>query len=105
MNQGRLKGAPLKIEAILYHGGDYELDGDKYVAIPFNLLNISKERPDGLKIVLNIDKKKLEIAPSFDGTAGLVERSWSENVYRHFGRYPYWTEEEMKEEAAPAKSW
>ena len=38
---------------ILYHGGDYELNGGKYVAIPFNALIISKGRPDEFKIVLN----------------------------------------------------
>ena len=89
---------------ILYHGGNYKLGGGKYVAVPFNALDISKEKPKEFKIVLNIDKEKWETAPSFDRTAGLIERSYSEDIYRHFGRQPYWIEE-TKEEAAPAKSW
>ena len=51
-----------------------------------------------------MDNEKLEAAPSFDRTAGLIERTWSEDVYRDFGQQPYWTEE-TKEEVASARSW
>jgi hypothetical protein len=90
----------------LYHGEgyDYEYGGGKYVAIPFTAFSISREKPDEISVVLNIDKKRLESTPGFDRRSDLIDRAWAEDTYRHFGQQPYWTEGE-KEEVSPMKSW
>ena len=72
----------------------------RYVAVPFSALSISGKEPTQKTVVLNIDKRKLQSAPSLDKTKDLNNAEWAASIYRYFGQVPYWTEEEA-ENAGP----
>jgi hypothetical protein len=77
--------------AILAYG-DHETYGDfgRQVAIPFGAL-FCVERD----CFLNASKDRLDAAPTFVWKDDLApEKKLAEDVYRHFGMQPYWTEEE-----------
>ena len=78
------------------------LDHDsKYVAIPFSALSISGATPEEARVVLNVDKQKLDAAPEFDRAKAMTDRKWAGDVYRYFGQQPYWTEPEAQPERVP----
>ncbi len=74
---------------------------DRFVAIPFSALSISGAAPEEARVVLNVDKQKLDGAPEFDRTKAMTDRRWASDVYRYFGQQPYWTEPEAQPETAP----
>lgn len=63
--------------------------GEKWVAVPVTLLNVSSDQKT---LALNVDKETLRNAPTFD------RANWSEmsnqdfvaKVYSHYGQQPYW---------------
>ena len=69
---------------------------DTLVAVPFNALSTRENT-----FVLDTSKEQLASALSFDESADLNNMRWAENVYRHFGLEPYWTE---RTKMAPASS-
>jgi hypothetical protein len=78
------------------------LDHDsRFVAIPFSALSISGATPEEAKVVLNVDKQKLDGAPEFDRTKAMADRRWAADIYRYFGQQPYWTEPEAQPETVP----
>lgn len=78
------------------------LDHDsRFVAIPFSALSISGATPEEAKVVLNVDKQKLDGAPEFDRTKAMADRTWAADIYRYFGQQPYWTEPEAQPETVP----
>jgi sporulation protein YlmC with PRC-barrel domain len=77
--------------AILVYG-DHEAYGDfgRQVAIPFGALSCMEQ-----SCILNASKDRLDSAPTFVWKDDLApEKKLAEDVYRHFGMQPYWTEEE-----------
>ena len=66
-----------------------------FIAVPFAELSI---RENGF--VLNATNEQLAFAVGFDESE-LNNMRWAENVYRHFGLEPYWTE---RTEMAPTPS-
>jgi len=60
------------------------------VAVPFADLSIRGENG----FVLNTDREKLALAPSFSAFAHLNNSRWAGDVYRYFGLQPYWSEQE-----------
>jgi hypothetical protein len=45
------------------------------------------------KLILNVDKKKLETAPGFDQDAkwpDFADRTWGDGIYKYYGYEPYW---------------
>jgi sporulation protein YlmC with PRC-barrel domain len=89
--------------AILVYG-DQEIYGDfgRQVAIPFGAL-FCMERD----CFLNASKDRLDSAPTFVWKDDLApEMKLAEDVYRHFGMQPYWTEEEaIEHEFGPEYDW
>ncbi len=60
------------------------------VAVPFADFSVRGENA----FVLNADREKLALAPSFSASANLNNRRWAGDVYRYFGLQPYWSEQE-----------
>jgi len=67
--------------------------GEKVVAVPFGTLSYNSE---GKHLVLNTTRDRLESTPAF--TKG-ARSDWkgAEDIYRHFGQQPYWSEDGMIE--------
>lgn len=78
--------------AVLASGGFLGL-GDKYFAIPWDLLSVDT---DAQEIVIDVSKETLESAPGFDKDdwPNIHDRSWVGDVYRYYGREPYWEDEQ-----------
>jgi hypothetical protein len=73
--------------AVLRYGGVWRIVG-KHVAVPFNAFSYDAT---GKHLVLDTTREQLEAAPTYDKKyAG--DRKWAEDMYRFFGRQPYWTE-------------
>lgn len=78
--------------AVMSFGGFLGLR-DRLLAIPWSALTLN---PDGKTFRLNIDRKLLESAPSFERDKppevrpGVVKRQWIAGVYTHYGYEPYW---------------
>lgn len=81
--------------AVLASGGFLGL-GDKYFAIPWDLLTVDT---DSHEIVIDVSKETLENAPGFDkdNWPDIHDRSWLGDVYRYYGREPYWEDEPVHE--------
>jgi hypothetical protein len=47
----------------------------------------------GHAFVLNTTQEQLATAPSFNKLADMKNLRYAEDVYKHFGQQPYWTEE------------
>jgi sporulation protein YlmC with PRC-barrel domain len=60
------------------------------VAVPFSALSTRSENV----FVLNTDREKLALAPSFSASGDLNNARWAGDVYRYFGLQPYWSEQE-----------
>jgi hypothetical protein len=75
--------------AILSTGGFMGI-GDKKVAIPYSALTFNTKEDH---YTTSISKDQLANAPAFENEADLRDRSFADEVYRHFGQRPYWSEE------------
>ncbi len=73
--------------AILSHGGFWGID-EKLVAVPLGALSFDRTKKE---LVLTCNEKELDSAPSFQAS-DLSNHKWAEDVYRHFGQQPHWTE-------------
>jgi len=73
--------------AVLSHGGFLRM-GEASVAIPFEALTFD---PMGRHFALDITPERFTSAPAFT-TRDLTNEKWADDVYRYFGRQPYWTE-------------
>lgn len=76
--------------AVLASGGFLGL-GEKYFAIPWDLLSVDTENHE---VVIDVSKDMLKNAPGFDkdNWPDIHDRSWVGDVYRYYGRDPYWDE-------------
>jgi sporulation protein YlmC with PRC-barrel domain len=75
--------------AVLSFGGFIGL-GNKLFAVPWTAFEFSNTEN---KLILNVDKKKLEAAPGFDKDAkwpDFADRTWGGDIYRYYGYKPYW---------------
>lgn len=77
--------------AVLASGGFLGL-GDKFFAVPWDLLTVDAENHE---IVMDVSKETLEHAPGFDkdNWPDVHDRSWVEDVYQYYGHDPYWEED------------
>ncbi len=73
--------------AVLSHGGFLRM-GEESVAIPFEALTYDSM---GKHFALDITPERFKSAPAFT-TRDLTNEKWADDVYRYFGRTPYWTE-------------
>ena len=69
--------------AVVSFGGFLGM-GDKHFAVPWDALKVDTEDH---RIVLDIDRERLENAPGFDKDAWptTAETGWMTDVYRHYG--------------------
>ena len=77
--------------AVLSFGGFMGM-GKKLFAMPWKAFEFSNTEN---KLILNVDKKKLETAPGFDKDAkwpDFADRTWGDGVYKYYGLEPYWKE-------------
>lgn len=82
--------------AVLASGGFLGL-GDKYFAVPWELLSIDT---DNHEVVIDVDKEVLKDAPGFDKDdwPDVDDRTWMGDVYRYYGSEPYWEEATAEEQ-------
>jgi sporulation protein YlmC with PRC-barrel domain len=75
--------------AVLSFGGFMGM-GNKLFAMPWKAFEFSNKEN---KLILNVDKKKLETAPGFDKDAkwpDFADRTWGAGIYKYYGYDPYW---------------
>jgi sporulation protein YlmC with PRC-barrel domain len=74
--------------AVLASGGFLGM-GDKYFAIPWELLELDT---DNKQFVLNISKDELRQAPGFDKDhwPSMADTNWAEEVHGFYKTTPYW---------------
>lgn len=84
--------------AVLASGGFLGL-GDKYFAVPWNLLTVDTENHE---VVMDLAKETLENAPGFDkdNWPDINDRAWVGDVYRYYGSDPYWDDTSIREESS-----
>jgi sporulation protein YlmC with PRC-barrel domain len=62
----------------------------KYFAMPWQAFEFSNTEN---KLILNVDKKKLEAAPGFDKNdkwPDFSDKSWGDGIYKYYDQKPYW---------------
>lgn len=77
---------------VVSHGGFMRI-GEKEVAVPYGSFSYDRGKRH---FVLDLTRDKLGMAPAFT-RRDLYSEKWAEDVYRYFGRAPYWTEGELVE--------
>jgi sporulation protein YlmC with PRC-barrel domain len=70
----------------------------KTVAVPFGSFAYDRQKE---RFVLDIPRERLISAPAFSNRS-LYSEKWAEDMYRYFGRAPYWTEGELVEKGMKA---
>ena len=75
---------------VVSHGGFLRM-GEKKVAVPFGFFSYDREKRH---FVLDLTREELGMAPAFT-RRDLYSEKWAEDVYRYFGKAPYWTEGEL----------
>ncbi|HXV71293.1 MAG TPA: PRC-barrel domain-containing protein [Acidimicrobiia bacterium] len=83
--------------AVLASGGFLGM-GDKYFAIPWDLLTVDT---DSHEVVVDVSKETLQNAPGFDRDSWpeIHDRTWLGDVYRYYGHEPYWEDDSIDEVA------
>jgi sporulation protein YlmC with PRC-barrel domain len=84
--------------AVVEFGGFLGMGTNK-VAVPWKSFNFPVD--DEGKLVLNINKEKLENAPTFDADDNLIDSAYVNNVYGFFGTTPYWKAEMGQRDRMP----
>lgn len=74
--------------AVLSHGGAAGV-GDKLVAVPMRSLTLGEKRDGGHVMILDMNKEKLDKAPTFSKDSW-PDKKHAEESYRYFGQRPYW---------------
>ena len=77
--------------AVLSFGGFIGM-GNKLFAMPWQAFEFANTEN---KLILNVEKEKLESAPGFDKDAkwpDFADRTWGGDIYKYYGYEPYWTE-------------
>ena len=75
--------------AVLSFGGFLGM-GKKLFAMPWKAFEFSNTEN---KLILNVDKEKLEAAPGFDKDAkwpDFADKTWGDVIYKYYGYQPYW---------------
>lgn len=65
----------------------------KYFAIPWSALEFANTEK---KLILDVDKKKLEAAPGFDKKdtwPDFADQTWGGQVHKYYGQKPYWEQQ------------
>lgn len=68
--------------------------GNKLFAMPWPAFEFSNSKT---KLILNVDKKKIETAPGFDKDAkwpDFADKTWGASIHEHYGHQPYWNSQD-----------
>ena len=79
--------------AIVSHGGFLRF-GEKDVAVPYGAFSYDRNKR---YFFMDVTRDKLNAAPAFT-SRDLYSEKWAEDMYRYFGKAPYWTEGELVEQ-------
>lgn len=87
-----------RVNYVVLSSGGFLGMGDKLFAIPWDLLTVDTENKE---VILDVSKDSLKDAPGFDqdNWPDVHDRSWVGDVYRYYGREPYWEEGPMADDA------
>ena len=82
LQTGRVAYAVLSFGAFLGMGG-------KLFAIPWSALTVDTVDK---QFVLDVDKKRLELAPGFDEAnwPDMADRAWGADVHKYYSAEPFW---------------
>lgn len=82
--------------AVLSFGGFLRM-GNKLFAVPWNALKVDEDQKC---FILDVDKSRLENAPGFDkdNWPDMADRTWGSQIYKYYGRTPYWEGTEQDEQ-------
>jgi len=82
--------------AVLSFGGFLRM-GNKLFAVPWSVLRVDEDQKC---FTLEIDKAALENAPGFDqdNWPDMADTTWGADIYRYYGRTPYWETKGMGRE-------
>lgn len=85
LDRGRIAYAVLSV-------GGFMGFGDKWFAVPWDALQFS---PHDRRFILNVNRELLQDAPGFDkdNWPSLENRQFALQVYKYYGRVPYWEQE------------
>ena len=75
--------------AVLTFGGFMGM-GNKLFALPWKALEFATTEN---KLILDVDKEKMEAAPGFDRDAkwpDFADRTWGSTIHSYYGFDPYW---------------
>ena len=74
--------------AVLSFGGFLGM-GDKLFAIPWNAFTVDTIEK---RLVLNVAKERLEMAPGFDKNnwPNMADQTWGAKIYSYYGSKPFW---------------
>lgn len=77
-------------------GGGFLGMGDKYFAIPWDLLQIDTENKE---VIVDVSKEMIQSAPGFDkdNWPSIEDRKWVSDVYSYYGRDPYWESDTVED--------
>lgn len=79
-----------EISLVIVSFGGFIGMGEKDVAVPYTALSFNESEDHA---VLDVTKEQLASASEVGADENLTDRAFTEEVYRHFGERPYWTEE------------
>ncbi len=83
---------------VVSHGGFLRI-GERDVAVPFASFSYDRQKRN---FILDATPDKLSAAPAFT-KRDLYSETWAKDVYRYFGKAPYWTEGELVEKGMKPK--
>jgi len=89
--------------AVLSFGGFMGM-GNKLFALPWTAFELAAHEN---KLVLNVDKDKLKLAPGFEQDSkwpDFADRNWGSGIHTYYGYTPYWTGTLDSTPAAPLRS-
>lgn len=78
-----------RISYFVLSAGGFLGVGDKYFAIPWELLEVDTENHD---VVVDLSKETVENAPGFDkdNWPDASDLNWLSDIYTYYGTEPYW---------------
>ena len=81
-----------RVAYVVLSAGGFLGIGDKYFAVPWDLLEVDTENHD---VVVNLDKETIENAPGFDkdNWPSTSDLGWLDDVYVYYKVDPFWAGE------------
>jgi len=78
-----------RVAYVVLASGGFLGMGDKYFAIPWDLITVDTENHE---VIIDLEKEVFDKAPGFDKDdwPQTHDREWMSDVYRYYGREPYW---------------